>query len=246
MRKFKATKKSNKTSTKFSVFVFFLIVIGAIILFNYYGKYSTNKILNVIDHKINKVTYQFFSDLITDNVINKKSSSDILSIKYNSSNEIISVDYDLEKTYKLLTDISKVLKDGLSDFENGKIDVTIYDSYLKTSNQGLYLSVPFFIATKNIFLTNFGPKIPIHIHFTGSLLTNIKTKVTEYGFNNALLEIYVTVNITESILTPHKNAELTTDYDILIAAKVINGKVPEFYGTTYEKNSNLIDTPLEK
>lgn len=245
MRKFKATKKSNKTSTKFSVFVFFLIIICAIFLFNYYGNKSTPKILSVADHKIEKVTYQFFSDLITDKVLNENSTNDILNIRTNSINEIISIDYDIEKTYYLLTQISKILKNGISDFENGKIDVTIYDSYLKKSKKGLYLDMPMFIATNNVFLTNIGPRIPVHIHFTGSLLTNIKTKVTEYGFNNALLEIYVTVKISESILTPHKNDELNTDYDILIAAKVVNGKVPEFYGSSFEKNSNLIDTSLE-
>ena len=238
MRKFKATKNSNKTSTKFSVVVFFLIIVLAIFIFNYYGKKSTPKILSVADHKIEKVTYQFFSDLITDKVINESTASDILNIRVNSYDEIISVDYDLEKTYKLLTEISEILKNGLSDFENGKIDVTIYDSYLKSSKNGLYLEMPMFVATNNIFLTNFGPKIPVHIHFTGSLLTNIKTKVTEYGFNNALLEIYVTVNISESVLTPHKNDELNTNY-------VIKGKVPEFYGSSFEKNSNLFNTSLE-
>ena len=222
-----------------------LIIIIAIIIFIKYGKKYSDEIVLITRDKIEKVTYQFFTDLITDEVINNNVTEDIIKINKNNKDEIISIDYNIEKTYSLLTDVSTILKEGISDFENGKMSVKIYDTYLNNNKYGLYLNVPVFSGTDNIFITNFGPKIPIYIHFTGALLTNIKTKVTEYGFNNALLEIYITVYINENILTPVTKKSLEIDYDILIAAKVINGKVPSFYGNGFETNSNLINTPIE-
>ena len=245
MRVFRTRKKLNITITNLLVIVFLSIIFFSLLLFISYGKSSTPKIIDVANHKIEKVTYQFFSDLITEKIINESSTNDLIYINDSSKNEIVSIDYNMEKTYELLTHVSKILKESLSDFENGLIDVKIYDEYLNTSKSGLYLNLPFFVGTNNIFLSSLGPKIPVHIHFTGSLLTNIKTKVTNYGLNNALLEIYITILINEQLITPVTKENLKLNYDILIAAKVINGKVPSFYGTTLESNSNLVDTPIE-
>lgn len=245
MKRFKARKKHFMTITKLLVIVFLLVLTISLLMFYNYGKYSTPKIVEVANHKIQKVTYQFFSDLITNDVIKAEYSDELIKLNLNSKEEIISVDYDLERTYDLLTQVSQVLKNGISDFENGKYSVAIYDDYLGTSEKGLVLNVPFFIASNNIFLTSLGPVIPVHFHFTGSLLTNIKTVVTNYGINNALLEIYITVLIDEELITPVTQEKLKTDYDILISAKVVSGKVPSFYGSSLESNSKMMNTTID-
>jgi len=188
--------------------------------------------------------FQFFSDLITNDVINRDSVNDILEITKNSKGEILTVNYDLEKTYKILTDVSQILENGINNLENGKIDVTIYDKYLNSSQNGLILNIPLFLGSENIFLNNLGPNIPVLINFNEFLLTNIKTKVTNYGFNNALLEIYITVEMQKLIITPLKKNEDKFYYDILIGAMVVNGSVPEFYGGTYENSSKIFDIPM--
>lgn len=245
MRKFRTKNRNKKTITKFSVIVFFIIFIISFIMFINYGRRYSDDVVFIAKDKIEKITYQFFSDLITDEVITNAKTDKLIIINKNNKDEIISVDYNMEDTYALLTEVSKILKDGLNDFENGKLNVNIYDVYLKSNNYGIYLNFPVFSGTDNIFITNLGPKIPIYFHFTGSLLTNIKTKVKEYGLNNALLEIYITVYINENILTPVTNKSFKTNYDILIAAKVVNGKVPEFYGNGFMSSSNLVNTSIE-
>jgi len=212
--------------------------------FNLYSKNTTEKAVNVIQKKLDKIIYQFFTDLVTDDVINLDSAGDLLEINKNSKDEIISVNYNLEKTYKFLTDTSKILKDSLINLENGKMDVLIYDKYLENNKNGLVMNIPLFLGSENIFLNNLGPKIPVIINFNGALLTNIKTKVTNYGFNNALLEIYITVELDKLIITPVVKDEEKFYYDILIGALVVHGSVPEFYGDLYETNSNILDIPL--
>lgn len=244
MRHFKQKKKSKNTIIKKLVIVFFCALFLAIILFNDYGNKSSDAIYTLANEKTNKILYQFFSDLITDDVINKETIQDIMQIVKNSKGEILTVDYNLEKTYKILTDISTILKDGISNLENGIIDVSIYDKYLKSNKGGLILNVPLFLSSNNPFLNNLGPKIPIMINFNETLLTNVRTKVTEYGFNNALLEIYVTVEMQKNIITPLKEKEAKFEYDILIGALVINGTVPNFYPGNYEAFSSILDVPL--
>ena len=192
----------------------------------------------------NKILYQFFSDLITDDVINDETISNIFEIQKNSQNEIITVNYNLEKTYEILTNISDILKKSVSNLENGKIDIDINDKYINQNNNGLVLNVPIFIGSKNIFINNIGPKIPVVINFNDSLLTNLKTKVTNYGFNNALLEIYVTVEMKKLIITPLDRNDNKFYYDILIGALVVNGSVPKFYDGNFENSSNILDIPM--
>lgn len=244
MKKYFKNKKQN-TINYLLFIVFFIVLINAFLLFNTFGKNMTTNIDIMINEKIDKVLYQFFSELINDKVVNNKNISNILLINKNRDGEIITVDYDIEKTYKNLTNISKILRKGITDLENGTIDVLTYDKYLQSGHNGLILYIPFFLNNKNIFLNNLGPRIPVLINFNETLLTNIKTKVTNYGFNNALLEVYITVEMKKLLITPYKKIDDIFKYEILIGAVVINGRVPAFYGDYLETNKTILDIPTE-
>jgi sporulation protein YunB len=244
MKRLKLKNKYKYTINYLLFIVFFLIVFLAIILFNIYGNKTSRDIVEFSNQKIDKVLYQLFTDLITDKVISNENVKDIIKITKNKNEEIIVVDYDMENTYRILTNISSILKKAIINLENGIIDVNIYDKYLVSGNNGLLLYVPFFINSKNVFINNIGPTIPVLINFNETLLTNVKTKVTNYGFNNALLELYVTIDMQKLLITPLKKDSKKFNYDILIGAIAINGRVPEFYGDLYEKNSQILDIPL--
>jgi len=139
--------------------------------------------------------------------------------------------------------VSVILKQGISNLENGKIDVKIFDKYLSNNQNGLVLNIPVFLGSSNIFLNNIGPRIPVLINFNETLLTNIRTKVTNYGFNNALLEVYITVEMQKLIITPLKKEGEKFYYEILVGALVVHGNVPEFYGGVYENSSGFLDIP---
>ena len=243
MKRFKTKNMPKYTITKILGIVFFWVLIIAIILFNMYSKSISKDVNILVNNKLDKIIYQFFNECITNDVINND-VSDIIKISKNSKEEIYAVNYDLEKTYKLLTDISNILSKGITDLEKGKIDVSIYDEYLSNGNKGLILNIPVFLNSKNIFMNNMGPKIPVLIKFNTSILTNINTKVTNYGFNNALLEVYVNVSLKKLIITPMDNSNENFNYNILIASLVVNGSVPKYYGDGFDVSSNILDIPI--
>ena len=89
------------------------------------------------------------------------------------------------------------------------------------------------------------PKITVKINYTDALLTNIYTKITNYGMNNALVEAYIKISIEGQIITPiTKNAE-KIDYDMLISSKIINGRVPLYYGGYISTSSSIFDIPIK-
>lgn len=241
MRRLKLKSKTKKgTIYKQIAFVFFLAFILAFFLFNHYAKKMNKDIIVLVNAKTDKIIYKFFSDLITDEIINKNNINDLLVITKNSKGEILTVNYDLEKTYAILTLVSKVLEDAIDNLEKGQISVNIDDQFIKASSKGLILEIPLFLNSKNIFLNNLGPKIPVLLSFNENLLTNIKTKVTNYGLNNALLEIYITVEMQKLIIAPLEKNQEKFNYDILIASLVINGSVPNIYDGIYESGSNIL------
>ncbi len=244
MKRLRTKKHQKYTILKIISIVFFFAFILSLLLYLWWGKMVSQNISLFIEEKTNKVVYQFFTDLITDKVINKKNINNILNVVKDKEDNILAVNYDLEKTYALLTEISVLLKDSLIDLEKGTIDVQTYDEYLKSSPYGLILNVPIFLNSPNIFLNNLGPKIPVKININENLLTNVKTKVTDYGLNNALLEVYITVEMDKLNITPLVKETKKFHYDILVSSLVVNGRVPEFYGDTFEASSNILYLPM--
>ena len=244
IKKKKNIYKIKNTMIILKVIVFFLIVFISIWLVNIYGNKTTKYSNILINQKIDKILYQFFNELITNEILNKENVDEILVITKNNKDEILSVNYDIEKTYKILTDVSNILTKSISDLEAGVIDVKIYDKYLDNGKNGLVFYIPFFLKSQNIFINNIGPKLPVLVNFNENILTNIKTKVTNYGFNNALLEIYITVEMQKLIITPIVEKEEKFNYDILVAALVVNGSVPNFYGGNYESLSSILSSKL--
>ena len=137
----------------------------------------------------------------------------------------------MKNTYQLLNDVTQSIRNLLNK-----------DEYPK---QGMIIKLPVFIASKYALLSNIGPKITITINYVDSILTNIYSKITNYGMNNALVEAYIKVSITGQIITPVGNYEEVVDYDMLIASKVINGRVPLYYGGYINANSHILDIPIK-
>ena len=137
----------------------------------------------------------------------------------NKSNEIVYLDYDIDKTYKLLN--------------------KYIDSLKKDNSKSKILTVPFFIASDNIIISSLGPKIKFKYEIIDNVKGKIKTKVTDFGVNNALVEMYFELEIGYLVVIPMNKKESVLKTEILISSKIINGKVPTFYGKNIFKESGV-------
>lgn len=240
--------KTFKRKRKIKLFKLLIIIVVLIVLLTYfflhvYYKKVNPKIIEVAEIKLKKFTSSFLSNNIGYDILNNKNLENILVINKNKNGEILYVDYNLDKAYEALQVVTNVIEDNIRDLEVGKFE-NIRDENIISNNNGLILEVPLFIASDNALLSSFGPKIYMKVNFVGTILTNIKSKITDYGFNNALVELYVTIKITEELITPVTKNEIMIDYDVLVASKVINGRVPEFYGGIINEESSILDIPI--
>lgn len=201
-----------------------LIFFLSLLLYIAYIKNISNKLIEYSDIYYEKYLYQKLNKNILE-LIPKSIDGQILKLFQNNNGDILYVDYDLEKVYSLLNKVSTSLNND-EDYHN------------------ISIKIPFLGMSDNVFYNNIGPKIQIGINIVDANLININTKVTSYGLNNALLEVYLNASIVSQIISPGKSIKKSYEYSFLIASKVINGRVPSFYGNSMI-SSRIINVPIK-
>ena len=211
-------KLKERLKRKYYILITFLISLFLfIIIFSLYSKKLNPKLNDYIDFLVKDEIYK--KVIKSNNFITNEEVNDILYIDKNKSNEIVYLDYDIDKTYKLLN--------------------KYIDSLKKDNSKSKILTVPFFIASDNIIISSLGPKIKFKYEIIDNIKGKIKTKVTDFGVNNALVEMYFELEIGYLVVIPMNKKESVLKTEILISSKIINGKVPTFYGKNIFKESGV-------
>ena len=211
-------KLKERLKRKYYILITFLISLFLfIIIFSLYSKKLNPKLNDYIDFLVKDEIYK--KVIKSNNFITNEEINDILYIDKNNSNEIVYLDYDIDKTYKLLN--------------------KYIDSLKKDNSKSKILTVPFFIASDNIIISSLGPKVKFKYEIMNNVKGKIKTKVTDFGVNNALVEMYFELEIGYLVVIPMNKKESVLKTEILISSKVINGKVPTFYGKNIFKESSV-------
>ena len=141
-------------------------------------------------------------------------------------------------------DYDKEVKENLANIQQDKVESKFYLKSQFQPEEGVILNFPIGLASDNVYFANLGPKIPVKMKMMETVLTNLKTRIKDYGINNALVEVYVDVSINYELITPVTFDQKKLNYEILLAAEIINGKIPTYYGGLYETKSNILNVPI--
>lgn len=221
------------------VSLFFLFLLGERvnpILVNYLSSEVERITSNVVDSTIN--------DLLTQEI-----NDSLFFITKNDKNEVEMIDYNTEKVNLLLKKINQSIYSKLYNLEEGNINQLFLSSSLtgidyRFIDSGIVCEIPLGSLSGNGFLANLGPIVPVKMSFLGQVSSNLKTKVTSYGINNLLLEIYIHVEIKEKISLPKSSEVATVKIDAPLSLKIISGVVPNYYGGIIDKSSQTTFFPV--
>ena len=235
-----------KRKINIKLYNFLLVIIVTVILLSflfihYYNKRISNKIISIAQIKINEYSNDIIMDSFNKQILDEHEINNIIKISKNKSDEIIAVDFDLKKAYLVSMNVSKNIRDSLNNLEKQNLKEEFLDYYQK---DGFVLLLPIGLASKNIYFSNLGPRIPVRIKFVGNLTTGLQTKIKEYGVNNSLIEVYLKVSLNEEIIVPYSSKKINKSCEILLSSQVIEGIVPSIYNGLLEKDSSLINVPL--
>ena len=158
--------------------------------------------------------------------------------------DIKTIIYDATAVNELLNSITDRVYKTFNNLETGKIkELTVNENIVTNKKHkykdGIILEIPLGIITNNYLLMNLSPNIPVRISLTGEFESEVSTKVEEYGINNALITISVDITVTEQITMPFITEKIKINNKIPISINLVNGKIPNYYLSGFEKSSNL-------
>ncbi len=227
------------------------VLIGVMYFLNVINRYFTPILLETAELEIGKFSTIVINKAIAQVLEDKINTDELFDTITNNNGEIQTIDFNPVIVNQVLNVATSVVQNNLKLLENGNLDtIGIYDMDLPENRiedlkKGIITKIPMGVITKNSILSNLGPEIPIRLHYIGDVNSNITTKITQYGINNALVEIGVRLQMTAQIILPFITEKMVLECDIPLAIKMIQGSIPNYYGSGLLKDSSLYSIPLE-
>ena len=160
---------------------------------------------------------------------------EILQIVRKENGDISLVRYDTKKLNQFTIELTSLLTKDLDlivkgEFEELDLDIgrISSNSYLKV-DEGILFLISLGSATGNSLLANIGPKIPLNLSVIGNVQTDVHSKVSNYGLNNALIEVFVDVQIQMVIQMPFLSEKVKIKKTIPLTMEMIQGDIPNYY-----------------
>lgn len=209
------------------VMIFFGVILSFILI---------NKKVSPIMRIVAKDECKKVADIIINDAVKKELDNgltfDKLFIITYDNDKISTIDFDSIIVNRLLNNVSNNILIGLKNVENGNInELDMLRTYnMKKLKKGIIYEIPLTYSYNNVFLSNLSPKIPVRIHPIGNINSSIRTEVTDYGINNALIEVYIDVEVNMQVVLPILSDSVSTKISIPVALKLIKGEVPTYFG----------------
>lgn len=226
-------KKTNNLLT-LTIYLTLATIICAIIFIYFFVKQLGPGLIECAEDEVKHLT-----SLITNNCIEKyleeNPNINLLTIERNNNNEIKRIQYNTKILNETRTKILDILESDLDylvkgDFMKLNLDINkLSNEYYEKTEDGLLFLVSIGSSTKNPFFANIGPKIPLNLKTLGDATAEITTKLTEYGMNNALIEISIELETTIIIHMPFLSKEVITKNTIPLNLELIQGTIPGYY-----------------
>ena len=170
-------------------------------------------VLRFINLKVNPVLLDYaelesrkLASIIINNAVSKNVTENIdieelFLITRDSDGEIKTIDFNPITVNKILTQTTNSVQVNLKYIEQGKVELldlttnSLIDYDVSKLKQGIIYEIPSGVVFGNSFLANIGPKIPVKFSLVGDIVSYINTKVTDYGINNALIEVNIVLEL---------------------------------------------------
>lgn len=245
-------KKKNKLK-KINIIIVLIAIIVTSVMFmlKKINKTFTPIIIETAELEINKFSTMVINKAISQVLEDKINTDKIFETVKSDDGKVQTIDFNPIIVNQVLNIATTVVQENLRLLEKGNVEgIESYlnlltDDQIKKIRKGIITEIPIGIIFKNSVLSNIGPKIPIRMHYIGDVNSNITTKVTSYGINNALVEVGVHLEMTAQIILPFTTDKMKLECDIPLAIKIIQGSIPNYYGNGLLKDSNLYSVPLQ-
>lgn len=230
-RKFSFFKKK----INFVIFIVIILIIMIVLTLNFISLKVNPVLLDYAQMEARKIASIIINDAVNQNITNDIDIEELFIITRDTNNEVKTIDFNPIVVNQILTETTILVQSNLRYLEQGKVDMlnlmnnALIDYNQDKLKQGIIYEIPSGVIFGNSFLANIGPKIPVKFSLVGDIVGYINTNVTDYGINNALIEVNIVLELSEQVILPFVSEKITIDTTIPVALKLIQGSVPNYY-----------------
>ncbi len=205
-----------------------IILLIIIILIIYFLGINISKILlEYAKIELEKNVSILVNKAVKSDVLEKMNENNLYIITKGKNDEIEMIDYNPYIINYYMIEITNNIEKEITNINNKNI------------------KIPIGVIFNNPILNTIGPNIKIKTRSVGYISTSVSMNVKEYGINNSVLELLLNVEIKEQLILPVLSKTITIKNKIPISYKIITGKIPDYYGTTITRDSNIYSIPIE-
>ena len=229
----KKIRLKKKIKFKTSILVVILLIICLFLALRFINKKVNPVLLDYANMEARKLASIIINDSISKNF--KSINVDELFIITKDGEEIKSIDFNPIIVNQVLTSTTTLIQTNLKYLEQGKIELlnlntdALIDYNTDKLRQGIIYEIPSGVIFGNSFLANIGPKIPVRFSIVGDIVSYVNNNVTDYGINNALIEVNVVLDLSIQVILPFVTDKIDIETSIPVALKLIQGSVPNYY-----------------
>lgn len=210
------------------------LLLSVSFLLHFLNKKVTPILMDHAEVQARRIVLLVMTEAVSEMIDLQTSMDELFILVKNEDDSIKSIDYNPITMNKLLTLLATNVRVYLQNLESGKVDdMKFVNSGMNLSlsklKNGVISEIPSGVIFGNSLLSNLGPKIPVKLNLIGDIMVDLKSKITNFGINNALLEIVIHMEVSERVVLPFESKPITVTSDIPLSVKLIEGTVPNYY-----------------
>ena len=225
------------------ILTFILVLCCDFFMIHLLGKHISPILLDYAEMETTKLSTLIINKAVENQISNDFKPEDMIKTVTNKNGEIVSVDFDTNLVNQSLVSINNTISVNLKYLEEGKLDLLdiadVNNVYTYKSDNNIIYQIPLGVVTESPIISDIGPKIPVKTNTIGSVISNVRTDLQEYGINNAIIKIYIEVTVTEQVILPFVSKKIDISLEVPVLVKIINGGIPDVYGGGYSVSSPI-------
>lgn len=230
-------KAHSRKKKKKHILIITIVLIGISSWYSidFVGRVIGNKLMEYAKVEVGRIARYVVNYSVSNENIKEIASKDLFVVTKNKDDEIQTVDFDSAVVNEILNSITENVISSFKAIESGNLDViNLSDGFLINTDidklkEGIITEIPIGIITDNALLSNLGPKLPVKLSVAGEIESYIDTDIKYYGINNALITVYVNIDVSQQIYMPIAVDRIIISQKIPIAMKMMQGIVPNCY-----------------
>ena len=237
---------------KHAIFITFLFFLGTSLISLWIVNAAIEPtLMRYAESETKKITSLVINHAIKETISNNESMNDIITEipKQGDNIAVDGIQFNTEIINKIRSETSLLIQNQLSEIERGNLSSFDYlkDEVLVNSNgsKGIIHEVPLGKATNNALLGNLGPKIPVEMETISDVQSDVKTTLEPYGINNALIKVYLEVEVHAQVIIPFASKPTKIKTSIPMGMRVVSGHVPTYFNGSGSGGSPAIQLPTK-